>query len=209
MEKIHKYPIVRNILEEMEDLEDAPFHPLQHTDHHSDRLWLKPLKHLKDVEGTFLRGRLLYNKGGIEFGIGRLSDTNQELVMIIHVGNSVCGHPSIVHGGMIAALFDDTMGYLFFALSNGEYTGFTAYLNVTYVAKMELNAYGGKTVAICTRVTKRDGRKVFLEAEAYDAECECNNVSVSPSFRRYVGETSKLFAKAEALFVIPRQDAMQ
>jgi acyl-coenzyme A thioesterase PaaI-like protein len=48
----------------------------------------------------------------------------------ITLGHQVCGHPSIVHGGTLAAVFDDTFGALFVASRLGN--GFTANLSVNY-----------------------------------------------------------------------------
>jgi acyl-coenzyme A thioesterase PaaI-like protein len=42
----------------------------------------------------------------------------------------VCGHPTIVHGGATAAIFDDTFGALFISSRQGN--GFTANLTVNY-----------------------------------------------------------------------------
>ena len=43
---------------------------------------------------------------------------------------AVCGHPTIIHGGALAAIFDDSFGALFFASRIGN--GFTANLSVDY-----------------------------------------------------------------------------
>jgi len=33
-----------------------------------------------------------------------------EAVLILHMGRSLCGHDGIVHGGMIATVFDEALG---------------------------------------------------------------------------------------------------
>ena len=43
---------------------------------------------------------------------------------------AVCGHPTIVHGGALAAVFDDCFGALFVASRFGN--GFTANLSIDY-----------------------------------------------------------------------------
>ena len=38
---------------------------------------------------------------------------SQVFIQVVKLGENVCGHPGIVHGGLLAALFDDVMGSLF------------------------------------------------------------------------------------------------
>lgn len=33
-----------------------------------------------------------------------------EAVLILHLGRSLCGHDGIIHGGMIATIFDEALG---------------------------------------------------------------------------------------------------
>lgn len=37
---------------------------------------------------------------------------------VVSLGRNICGHPRIVHGGLTAALIDETLGCLMFALKN-------------------------------------------------------------------------------------------
>ena len=67
---------------------------------------------------------------------------------------AACGHPSIVHGGAIASVLDDTFGVLFFASRLGN--GFTANLNVNYRKPLA----AGTDVTVHVAVDRVEGRKV-------------------------------------------------
>lgn len=69
------------------------------------------------------------------------------------------GAPGRVHGGVLAAALDETMGMMAWSLG-GSYA--TARLEVDYLAPVPL----GATVHIQARCTGRHGRKVYLAAEA-------------------------------------------
>ena len=60
----------------------------------------------------------------------------QRLHMLLAFGVPVCGHPSIVHGGLISAIFDETFGALLWtAKSLGHMESskvFTARLEVDF-----------------------------------------------------------------------------
>ena len=53
-----------------------------------------------------------------------------EIYCIIKFGDSICGYPGVVHGGITALLFDQSFGWLM--LSANKPLAVTAYLNVTY-----------------------------------------------------------------------------
>ncbi len=69
------------------------------------------------------------------------------------------GAPGRVHGGVLAAALDETMGVMVWSLG-GSYA--TARLEVDYLAPIPLSG----TVHIHARCTGRYGRKVYMAAEA-------------------------------------------
>lgn len=69
------------------------------------------------------------------------------------------GAPGRVHGGMVAAVLDDIAGY---ALAFEGEPGFTGTLEVVYRAPVPIE----RTIEFRTRVRGREGRKLFVEAEA-------------------------------------------
>jgi acyl-coenzyme A thioesterase PaaI-like protein len=97
-----------------------------------------------------------------------------EAVLHSTLGAAFEGAPGRAHGGVVAALFDEVMG---FVLSITCTPAFTGRLTVTYRAPVPL----GVPLEFRARLTRRDGRKLLMAGQA----------------RR--GET--LLAEAEALFV--------
>jgi acyl-coenzyme A thioesterase PaaI-like protein len=69
------------------------------------------------------------------------------------------GAPGRVHGGMVAAVLDDVAGY---ALAFEGEPGFTGTLRVVYRAPVPIE----RTIEFRTWVREREGRKLFVEAEA-------------------------------------------
>jgi acyl-coenzyme A thioesterase PaaI-like protein len=150
----------------------------------------------------FIRGPLLYQKGGIEHAHSHYDPETKTLIFFCTLGKKVCGHPGIIHGGLISGLFDDIFGELFYSNADGKYLGFTAYLKIDYRNKMP----AGKTIAFVAKITRQEGRKVFVNGEARDASEGHQGLSDQQVFSRYVGSESTLFAQGEALFIIPKED---
>ncbi|MCP3987575.1 MAG: PaaI family thioesterase [Actinomycetia bacterium] len=101
-----------------------------------------------------------------------------EAVVEVVLGRAHEGPPGRAHGGMVAALFDEAMG---FATSMKAIPTYTAWLRVDYRAPMPL----AKPIELRARMTDQEGRKAFVAATA---TCE-----------------GQLLAEAEGLFVIPRE----
>ena len=116
------------------------------------------------------------------------NDKNIELptlTQIMYLGPSLCGHPQIVHGGMLATLLDEGLARACFpALPNQ--VGVTASLKIDYRVPCPADSY----VVLRAHTTKVDGRKVWAKGwiELLDESG---------------GEGTKL-VEAEALFVEPR-----
>lgn len=83
----------------------------------------------------------------------------QEAVARVNLGAAFEGAPGRAHGGIVAAIFDDVLGYL---LTLNHEPGFTGELHVRYHAPTPM----GQPLEFRARVTGRDGRKLFTEAEA-------------------------------------------
>ena len=88
----------------------------------------------------------------------------EEVIAVVRFGDEVNGHPGVVHGGMTAAVIDNTFGWVYLAYK--QIPGFTAYLNVNYREPVLANT----ECILRTRVTKNEGRKKFMEAHLIDAE---------------------------------------
>ncbi|CAL5219805.1 g1712 [Coccomyxa viridis] len=110
----------------------------------------------------------------------------QQFHTLVTLGPNVCGHPRITHGGMTAAIIDETLGGLNYVLKREGVVphgpSFTVHLEVGYKAPVPAS-----TSLICTAsLDSLDGRKAWVSAQVLDKP----------------GGT--LYATGKALFVIPK-----
>jgi acyl-coenzyme A thioesterase PaaI-like protein len=80
----------------------------------------------------------------------------EEAICRVEIGEAFEGAPDRVHGGIVSAIFDHTMG-----LATAATPAFTGWIKVTYRAPTPLNT----PLEIRARVTERDGRKLTVTAE--------------------------------------------
>ncbi|PQE08013.1 thioesterase superfamily protein [Rutstroemia sp. NJR-2017a BVV2] len=134
--------------------------------------------------------------GGTLMGPGRvvvppyvwLEAGGKSLVSISYLGEDLCGHPNIVHGGFLATMLDEGLGRCCFgALPNK--IGMTATLKVDYKAP----TMAGQYVVLKAKTVKVEGRKAWVEGTIETLVGE--------------GETPKVLCKGEALFIEPKQAA--
>ena len=92
---------------------------------------LEQLRGSAALEGHLLYASLRGAAGGLEQYDLTLSPDGARLRALVTLGDRTCGHPSIVHGGALAAVLDDAFGTLF--MHSGVGSGFTANLSVDYV----------------------------------------------------------------------------
>lgn len=104
---------------------------------------------------------------------------------VVMLGKEVCGYPFTVHGGLTAAIIDETLGGLYTALLTSgklgmQLPGLTARLEVDYKKKIP----AGTVLLVTTEVEQVQPRKVWMKASVCNGE----------------GNT---FATGRALFVAP------
>ncbi|KAK9774932.1 putative Thioesterase domain-containing protein [Seiridium cardinale] len=86
--------------------------------------------------------------------IAFVEDGGKSIVSITYLGEGLCGHPGIVHGGFLATMLDEGMARCSFGvLPHG--VGMTASLNINYRAP----AMTGSYVVLRAETTKVEGRK--------------------------------------------------
>lgn len=113
----------------------------------------------------------------------------KSLVSISYLGDELCGHPGIVHGGLLATLLDEGLARCCFgALPNK--IGMTANLNINYRAP----APAGTFVVLKAKTTKVEGRKAWVEGHIETLVGE--------------GEKPTVLVEATALFIEPKQAAV-
>jgi 3'-phosphoadenosine 5'-phosphosulfate synthase len=113
----------------------------------------------------------------------------KSLVSISYLGTDLCGHPGLVHGGLLATILDEGLARCCFAALPNK-IGMTANLNINYRAP----APAGGFVVLRAKTTKVEGRKAWVEGRIETLVGE--------------GETPLVLAEATALFIEPRQAAV-
>lgn len=96
------------------------------------------------------------------------------------VFDSACeGAPGRAHGGIVAAAFDDFTGAI---IGMVQQPAFTGELTVRFVRPVPVHT----PLRFRTWLASRDGRKLFIEADAHDGEtlvatCHATYITVDPS----------------------------
>ena len=138
-----------------------------------------------------LTGGTLLGEGKIEVPPLTFADkgtTLPTLTQISYLGPALCGHPGIVHGGLLATMLDEGLARACFpALPNK--VGVTASLKIDYRVPCPANSY----VVLKAQTTKVEGRKAWVKGWI-------------ELLGEGDGEGTKL-VEAEALFIEPRNAA--
>lgn len=93
---------------------------------------------------------------------GNANETNESSPLVVakvQFGNSLDGHPGIVHGGILALMLDDVMGFGFWAL--GVPMAVTANLNINYRQPV----MAGSEVKLNVYLTGQEGRKLYWKTQ--------------------------------------------
>lgn len=114
----------------------------------------------------------------------------KSMIAISYLGTDLCGHPGIVHGGMLATILDEGLARCCFAALPNK-IGMTANLNINYRAPAPAGAF----IVLRAKTTKVEGRKAWVEGH----------------IETLVGEGEKpiVLVEASALFIEPRQAAVR
>lgn len=109
----------------------------------------------------------------------------KSLVSVVFVGEDLCGHPGIVHGGFLATMLDEGLARCCFgALPHN--IGVTANLNINYRKPTPASSY----LVLRAETTKVEGRKAWVKGHIESLAAP--------------GETPIVYADATALFVSPK-----
>lgn len=108
-----------------------------------------------------LTGGVLLGEGMVEVPPLVFADNDAELPSMYsfsYLGNSICGHPGIIHGGMLATMLDEGLARACFpALPNK--VGVTASLKIDYRSPCP----AGRYVVLKAYTTKVEGRKAWVK----------------------------------------------
>ncbi|KAF9168079.1 hypothetical protein DFQ26_001536 [Actinomortierella ambigua] len=108
------------------------------------------------------------------------SKDQRHVIAVIHVGEALCGHPGIVHGGLLGTLLDEITAYTALPNLPGK-TGFTANLNINYRHPTIANQF----IVADSVLDSQEGRKAFVKASLKTLD-------------------GTLLADATALFIAPK-----
>ncbi|KAG0048218.1 hypothetical protein BGZ83_006802 [Gryganskiella cystojenkinii] len=98
------------------------------------------------------------NKLGVSPALYQSKDEHQ-VISILHVGQSLCGHRGIVHGGLLATILDEITAMTAIPNLPGK-TGFTANLNINYRHPCIADQF----IIAHSELTSQEGRKGFVKA---------------------------------------------
>lgn len=112
-------------------------------------------------------------------------EDESEAVAIVHLGRALCGHDGIIHGGIIATVFDETLARN--ALVNlPSRIGVTASLTVNYKAPTMADQF----VVLRTKLDTIDGRKARVSGtmETLDGDrlAEASGLFIEPKWAQFL-----------------------
>lgn len=116
-------------------------------------------------------------------------EQGKEFVSVVYVGDDLCGHPSIVHGGFLATMLDEGLARCCFPVLPHK-IGVTANLNINYRKPTPANSF----LVLRAETTKTEGRKAWVKGHI--------ELLSKP------GEKPTILAEATGLFVSPKYAAV-
>lgn len=148
------------------------------------------LKIPEELRGRNLTGGTLAGSDKIAVPPFTFSEKGgKSFVSIFYLGSAMCGHPGIVHGGLLATLLDEGMARCCFpALPNG--IGVTANLNIDYRKPAPADSYA----VLRAETVKVEGRKAWVEGRIETLPEE--------------GKEPVVLVEAKALFIEPKHAAV-
>ncbi len=111
----------------------------------------------------------------------------EHAIMEAVLGKAFEGAPQRAHGGIVAALIDETMGLV---LAIHQALAFTVQLNITYLAPTPIN----ETLLARSWLERREGRKLFMRAEVTVGETT-------------IAEATSLFIEVDPARFLARQES--
>jgi acyl-coenzyme A thioesterase PaaI-like protein len=143
-----------------------------------------PLRHLSFTGGTLM--------GSDKVAVPPLVFTTvdgSDLVSVVYLGEALCGHPGIVHGGMLATLLDEGLARCCFAALPNK-VGMTAKLEINYRAPCKAEQF----VVLKASTVKVEGRKAWVTGRLETLPKD--------------GSPGRVLAEGNALFVEPKNAAV-
>jgi acyl-coenzyme A thioesterase PaaI-like protein len=123
-----------------------------------------------------------------------------EATSVFHLGSHVCGHPKTVHGGLTAALLDNSLGWMVIWLMRpfGISRIFTANLSIDYKARIPTDS----TLFVETKIVGRERRKIFVEGTVKGFQAASSGSREGKEEEEEEEEVT--YATCKGLFIIDR-----
>lgn len=175
-DQIHELPIVKE-LSRQPDLWSS-FRPFRNSD---------PLKLAHSLTYSTLRGPGKFAVPPLVF----INQKKTEAVIVIHVGDLMCGHDGIVHGGLLATICDEGLAAL--AFSNlPNHIGVTASLKLDYKKPVLANQF----IILKSWIPldrPPNGRKVWsngrIENLSGDVLVEAQSLFIEPKLAKFISNS--------------------
>ncbi|KAH0498749.1 hypothetical protein TgHK011_005987 [Trichoderma gracile] len=170
---INNHPLVRELRSRPEFKESRPH-----------------LKMSEEIRRRSLTAGVLQGEGKVVVPpLAFIEDGGKSIVSVTYVGDRLCGHPGLVHGGMLATMLDEGLARgCFDALPHK--IAVTANLEINYRKPTQANSFlvlRGKTVKV-------EGRKAWAEG----------HIETLPA----PGEKPVVLVEAKGLFISPKYAAL-
>lgn len=91
-----------------------------------------------------------------------------EVVAVYQLGTEVCGHAGIVHGGLTAAMIDESIGYLLYLARSAKVLSFEAVVTASLEVQYKKPLLPSAPVVVTAWVSEQQGRKIWVEAVVSD-----------------------------------------
>ncbi|KAI8087676.1 HotDog domain-containing protein [Gilbertella persicaria] len=107
------------------------------------------------------------------------NESKTECIIIIHLGDHLCGNNGMVHNGLLATLLDEQLAFVTLPHLPG-FTGFTANLDISYLQPV----YPNQWIIIKGILNRIEGRKGYATAWIEDTRgtkiTESKSLYISP-----------------------------
>ncbi|KAI8980349.1 HotDog domain-containing protein [Pilobolus umbonatus] len=137
--------------------------------------YLTPSAHSHSLTANSLRGENKILRRPLKF----LNVNKTQCVVVVHLGDHLCGLNGVLHGGLLATLLDEQLAYVTLPHLPGK-TGFTANLDINYHHFLRPNQW----VIVRGKLDHVEGRKGYAEAWIEDLEgvrvAEAKSLYISP-----------------------------
>ena len=150
------------------------------------------------VKPTNLTGGTLAGPGKITVPpLAFNEEGGKSMMALFYLGPQLCGHPGIIHGGLLATMLDEGLARCCFPAFPSK-VGVTAHLKITYSKPARADRY----YALRAETQSVQGRKAWVKGWIEELDCDGQVAA-----RDENGEKVRM-CEAEALFVEPRNANM-